>query len=149
MYDMIKSLTITVSVSLIVGVLFWSLGHDYVKPVVLTMVGQFVGFWLFNTWLRKQHIVQNSKIENERIKEFTKQAVEVECSYCKTVNLIPVRFDIDNDFNCTNCNKPNAVYVGVTVTQKTTPLNVNPLMINTLNPDEQQAIDALSPEQPG
>ena len=147
MYDMIKSLTITVSVSLVVGVLFWSSGHDYVKPIILTLVGQFAGFWLFNTWIRKQHIIKTGQLENERIKEFSKQAVEVECSYCKTSNLIPVRFDIDNDFNCSNCGKPNAVYVGVTVTQKTTPLNVSPLMVNTLNPDEQQAIDTLSAEQ--
>ena len=149
MHDMIKSLIITVSVSLAIGVLSWASGHDYIKPAILALVGQFVLFWLFNSWLRKQHITQTNKLENERIKEFTKQAVEVECSYCKTTNLIPVRFDIDNDFNCTNCNKPNAVYVGVTVTQKTTPLNVSPLMINTLNPDEQQAIDTLSTAQPG
>lgn len=144
MLDVIKSLTITVTVSLLVGLVFWATGYDYVKPIILTMVGQFAVFWLFNTWLRKQHMIQTNKLENERIKEFSKQAVDVECSYCKSTNLIPVRFDVDNDFECTNCGKPNAVYIGVTVTQKTTPLNVSPLMVNTLNPDEQQAIDTLS-----
>ena len=143
MLSIIRSLAITLAISSVVSVVFWSTGSDYIKPFVLTTVGQFAVFWLINTWLRNKHMIESKHLENERIKEFGKQGVEVECSYCKTTNLVPVRFDIDNDFECVNCGKPNAVYVGVTVTQKTTPLNVSPLMINTLNPDEQQAIDKL------
>lgn len=143
MLSILRSLAITLFISFVVALVFWSTGDDYVKPFILTTVGQFTIFWLINTWLRNKHIIENKQLENERIKEFSKQGVEVECSYCKATNLVPVRFDMDNDFECVNCGKPNAVYVGVTVTQKTTPLNVSPLMINTLNPDEQQAIDKL------
>lgn len=143
MFIIIRSLAITLVISSVVSVVFWSTGSDYIKPFVLTTVIQFAGFWLINSWLRNKHMIESKHLENERIKEFSKQGVEVECSYCKATNLVPVRFDIDNDFECINCSKPNAVYVGVTVTQKTTPLNVSPLMINTLNPDEQQAIDRL------
>lgn len=143
MLNILRSLVITLVISSVVSVVFWSTGGDYIKPFVLTTVVQFAGFWLINIMLRNKHMIESKHLENERIKEFSKQGVDVECSYCKTTNLVPVRFDIDNDFECVNCGKPNAVYVGVTVTQKTTPLNVSPLMINTLNPDEQQAIDKL------
>lgn len=144
MLDVFRSLGITLSISLVVSTVYWSIGENYVKPFILTTVGQFVVFWLINTWIRSRQLTQNKQLENERIKQFNSQGVEVECSYCKTSNLIPVRFDIDNDFECLNCGKPNAVYIGVTVTQKTSPLNVNPLMINTVNNDEQAAIDKLS-----
>lgn len=143
MFNIFRSIVITLAVSFIVSLVFWSTGSDYIKPFILTTVGQFTIFWLINNWLRNKHLIENKQLENERIKEFSKQGVEVECSYCKTPNLIPVRFDIDNDFECVNCEKHNAVYIGVTVTQKTTPLNVSPLMINTLNPDEQHAINKL------
>ena len=82
-----------------------------------------------------------TQLENERIAEYTKQSVTAECAYCKTSNMIPLRVDKDNDFNCTNCNKPNAVYIGITVTQKTNPMNVDSLAINTFNPDERSAIE--------
>jgi len=143
MFNIFRSLAITLAISFIVSLVFWSTGYDYIKPFILTTVGQFTIFWLINNWLRNKHLIENKQLENERIKEFSKQGVEVECSYCKTPNLIPVRFDTDNDFECVNCEKHNAVYIGVTVTQKTTPLNVSPLMINTLNPDEQHAINKL------
>lgn len=144
MTSILRSLTITLAVSSIVAVVFWATGHDYIKPFVLTTTIQFAAFWMINTWLRNHHMIQTKRIENDRIKEFNKQGIDVECSYCKSPNLIPVRFDTGNDFQCVNCDKPNAVYIGVTVTQKTTPLNVSPLMISTLNPDEQHAIDQLS-----
>ena len=144
MFIIIRSLLLTGVIASIVGATFWSLDEGFLKPFVLTIILQFIGFWMFNTITQRIFQVKEKRLDNERIAEFSKQGVEVECAYCKTTNLVPVRFDIDNDFACVNCDKPNAIYIGVTVTQKTTPLNVSPLMINTLNPDEQQAIDGLS-----
>ncbi|MBP01547.1 MAG: hypothetical protein CMM25_01885 [Rhodospirillaceae bacterium] len=146
MFILIRSLLITGAVSGIVGTTFWSLDQGFLKPFVLSIILQFIGFWIFNTISQRIFSIKERQLENERIAEFSKQGVEVDCAYCKTTNLVPVRFDVDNDFECINCGKPNAIYIGVTVTQKTTPLNVSPLMINTLNPDEQNAIDKLSSE---
>ena len=146
MFMLFRSLLITGVVSGIIGTTFWSLDQGFLKPFVLSIILQFIGFWIFNTISQRIFSIKERQLENERIAEFSKQGVEVDCAYCKTTNLVPVRFDVDNDFECVNCGKPNAIYIGVTVTQKTTPLNVSPLMINTLNPDEQNAIDKLSSE---
>jgi uncharacterized membrane protein YeaQ/YmgE (transglycosylase-associated protein family) len=146
MFILFRSLLITGAIAGIVGSTFWSLDQGFLKPFILTIIIQFVGFWMFNTISQHIYNIKQKQLENERIAEFTKQGVEVECAYCKTTNLVPVRFDLDNDFECVNCEKPNAIYIGVTVTQKTTPLNVSPLMINTLNPDEQRAIAGMSNE---
>jgi hypothetical protein len=143
MLVILRSISITLLISLVVGLIFWSTGGNFSRAFTLAIVIQFAVFWVYNTLSEKYFNLKQRQLDNERIKEFTKQGLEVECSYCKTVNLVPVRFDVDNDFSCTNCGKPNAIYIGVTVTQKTSPLNMSPLLINTLNPDEQQAIDRI------
>jgi len=145
-YTIIRSLVITSLISATIAGTFWSLDQTFIKPFILSFILQFIGFWLFNTCAEYFYSIKARQLENDRIIEFSKQGISVNCAYCSTENLIPVRFDDNNDFLCTNCDKNNAVYIGVTVTQKTSPLNVNPLMINTVNSDEQQAIDRLSHE---
>jgi hypothetical protein len=142
--DILKSILITFSVSGVGALIGWSIDYNPIKIFILFTSIQFIGFWILNTVTGHLRQVKMTKLENERIAEYTKQSVQAECAYCKTMNLIPLRMDIDNDFNCTNCNKPNAVYIGVTVTQKTNPVSADPLAINTLNPDEQAAIDHIN-----
>lgn len=144
LFGIVRSIAITATVSSAVGGIFWALDGNFWKPFVLATVIQFVIFWMFTTVMDRISLFKQKQIENDRIAEFSKQSIEAECSYCKTLNLIPLQMDRDNDFDCTNCGKPNAVYIGVTVTQKTTPLNVSSLAINTLNPDEQSAIDKIT-----
>lgn len=143
MWQILRSLVITSIISSTVSAVVWTAGIEFWKPFVVMTVFQFVGFWLFNSYNQYNFKLKQTKLDNERIAEFSKQSLEAECAYCKTVNLVPVRFDVENDFSCINCNKPNAVYIGVTVTQKTTPMNVSPLLVNTVNTDEQRAIDQL------
>ena len=142
--DILKSILITFSVSGVGALIGWSIDYNPIKIFILFTSIQFIGFWILNTVTGHLRQVKMTKLENERIAEYTKQSVQAECAYCKTMNLIPLRMDIDNDFNCTNCNKPNAVYIGVTVTQKTNPVSADALAINTLNPDEQAAIDHIN-----
>lgn len=142
--DILRSLGITFCVSGIGALIGWSIDHNPLKIFILLTSIQFVGFWILNTVTGHFRQIKMTRLENERIAEYTKQSIQAECAYCKTLNLIPLRMDLDNDFNCTNCNKPNAVYIGVTVTQKTNPMSVDSLAINTLNPDEQAAIDHIN-----
>lgn len=143
MIPILRSIAITTTLAALVGLVFWSISGEFIKPFVLTIIIQFVLFWIFNTCSSYIYELKATALENERIAEFTKQGIEVGCSYCRSVNLIPVRFDEGNDFTCINCDKENAVYIGITVTQKTTPLNVTPITVNTLDPAEQQALDQL------
>ena len=148
MIPIIRSLSITFIVASLVGLVFWSIGEDFVKPFVLTIILQFVVFWIFNTCSGYIYNLKLAEIQITREAEFTKQGIEVGCAYCRTVNFIPIRFDDDNDFKCTSCDKANAVYIGVTVTQKTTPLNINSISVNTIDHGEQQAIGQLTGQQP-
>ena len=144
MLAILRSVFITACVSACVSGVFWWSGSNFANVFVTCTLIQFGVFWMFNTII--QHVTQMkmTKLENERISEYSKQSIQANCAYCATDNLIPLRLNQDNDFTCTNCGKTNAVYVGVTVTQKTTPMNMNSLDINTLNPDEQAAIDQIN-----
>lgn len=139
--NILRSLAITLAISGTCASVGWSLDYNFWKIFALITAIQFVGFWIFNTIIQHIKQVKMTQLENERIAEYTKQSITAECAYCKTPNLIPLRVDSDNDFDCTNCNKPNAIYIGITVTQKTNPMNVDSLAINTLNPDERSAIE--------
>lgn len=140
----LRSIAITLCVSGTCGLLFWSLDYSFIKAFTLSTIIQFIGFWMFNSIMQHVRQVKMTELENQRIAEYTKQSINVECSYCKSNNLIPLHVNGDNDFKCVNCGKENAVYVGITVTQKTNPMNVDSLAVNTLNPDEQAAIDSIS-----
>lgn len=141
--NILRSLATTLSVSGTCALVGWSLDYDFWRIFALITAIQFVSFWVFNSILQHIKQVKMTQLENERIAEYTKQSITAECAYCKTSNMIPLRVNNDNDFDCTNCNKPNAVYIGITVTQKTNPMNVDSLAINTLNPDERSAIEYL------
>lgn len=141
--NILRSLATTLSVSGTCALVGWSLDYDFWRIFALITAIQFVSFWVFNSILQHIKQVKMTQLENERIAEYTKQSITAECAYCKTSNLIPLRVNNANDFDCTNCNKPNAIYIGITVTQKTNPMNVDSLAINTLNPDERSAIEYL------
>lgn len=141
--SILRSIAITLCVSGVCTVVCWSLGYNAYKTFALVTAFQIGGFWVYNSIMQHVTQIRMTQLENERIAEFTKQSISAECAYCKTNNLIPLRMDADNDFDCINCKKPNAVYIGITVTQKTNPMNADQLAVNTLNPDELSAIESL------
>jgi|SaaInlV_165m_DNA_1040744.scaffolds.fasta_scaffold50532_2 hypothetical protein len=143
MLNILKSLSITVIISLVVGTLFWTLGYDPIKASVFTLIGQLAFFYVFNTIIESKAIFKNKELENERIKEFSKQGTIVPCAYCSVDNFIPIRFDSDNKFPCTACTKQNSVYINITTAQVTSPLEANPLMVQSYIAEKEQAIAKL------
>ena len=143
MLNILKSLSITVIIAAAIGAIFWTLGFDPIKAGVFALIGQFGFFYIFNTILQSKNILKNKELENERIKEFSKQGTIVPCAYCSVDNLIPIRFDTDNQFPCNSCNKQNAVYINITTAQVTSPLEANPLMVQAYIADKEQAIAKL------
>ena len=78
-----------------------------------------------------------------RIKEYSKQGIDTECAFCTAPQFVPIRFDIDNEFDCTECGKSSALYVTVTSAQKTNPLDVSPLRVNTIISEELEAREKI------
>ncbi len=144
MKEIFKSLIITVIFGLVVGfAVSYTFDLDLLRTIVGTILAQFIFFMLYNNWMKRR---AENLLEVElttRIQEYTKQGVDLECAYCKAPNYVPIRMDEDNDFVCEECNKTNAVYISLTTAQKTQPINMLPLSVNTLIADELEAKESI------
>ena len=141
--SIIRSLLITMCVSGMLASVCWSSGFDFWKSFMIVTIIQVFLSWCVKTTLTYMHNYRDKQMNLEFIREYSKQSVVVGCSYCSVENTAPVRFDRDNDFVCINCGKENALYVNITATQKTTPYTNGKFLVNTMNDDEQRAIDSF------
>ena len=143
MGSIIRSLLVTIVISLAISLAFYFMGSDPKKIFIISFAAIMVVGFLLGQWSTTKMIIKNKQLENERIIEFTKQGVSVECSYCSEVNFVPIRFDIKNEFDCNKCGKKNAIYLDIITTQITNPIQSARLQIQTINSDEQSAIDKI------
>lgn len=60
----------------------------------------------------------------------SQQSVEISCSYCKERNIVPIRLDLRNEFDCKSCKKSNLVIFQFASAQITTPLELPQLGTN-------------------
>lgn len=125
------------------GLLGWLisylLNYDLLKCFVATLAAQYVFFYLWNTVLSHNRTNKMSQEETQRIVAYQQQGVTVNCAHCNQPNFIPVRMDQDNQFECEECGKHNAVYIDVTVAQKSQSLDRSILSINSLIKEQQDA----------
>ena len=118
--DIIISIAVTLLMAaLISSALYFAFDVSILKSSIVTILLQVLGFYIWNSYL--QYKMKRVLIEEEtkRLESYTAQGVEVNCAYCNSINYIPVRFDQDNGFECTDCGKHNSVYVDVKTAQKT------------------------------
>lgn len=87
------------------------------------MISSCVNIW--NEWLKIRAALDNKKLENERIREFSKQGAILECEFCGKENSVPIRLDIKNRFTCTSCGCENAVLVDIHTARPTLPLSMD------------------------
>lgn len=141
--SILRSLAITFCISAAIAYTATLSNYSFWLFFTCSTAIQFVFHWSVGYIMNIVATLRNKQLENQRIAEFSKQSVNVNCAYCRQTNTVPVRFESYNDFTCENCGKPNAIYVNLTVTQKTTPLNVKPVNINTVDEEEQVIISQI------
>ena len=110
---------------------------------IVSFLGQFVLFYIWNSYVSYRLNLDMNRQETERIKAFESQGVDVNCAHCNSGNYIPVRFDQDNTFECVSCGKSNVVYVDVTVAQQTQFIDKQNLSLNTIIKEKLDAADEL------
>lgn len=141
--EILLSLTKTVIVAIGLGYATWYItGHDLLKCCLAYLIGQYILFYFWNSVLEQKQIKLLAQEETERIKIYNQHGVEANCAHCNHPNYIPIRMDEENQFICEQCGKPNAVYVDVTVAQKTEILDrervsVNSYIKNKLDAEEK------------
>ena len=135
--SLLKTVTVSVVIALIAQLLF---EQDAVMWFVVSFLGQFVLFYMWNSYVSYKLNLDINRQETERIKAFESQGVDVKCAHCNSVNYIPIRMDEDNGFECAACGKTNAVYVDVTVAQQTEFIDKRKVL-NTITEGKEDATD--------
>lgn len=104
---------------------FWvsTYGVNLILGVCSGIAIQFILYNVFTSVLNSIVILKNKKLENERLKEFSYQGLELECPcFKKEKELVPVRFNTPNYYRCRECNKQLSVIVTAETAVVTEPL---------------------------
>lgn len=97
-----------------------------VEPIgifVLTTLIQFALSWYLKTYIAHKRNIALTQQQTALLEQIETEATEAPCAYCNTINMIPIQPDINNDFECTECGETNAVYVNITIAQKSVPID--------------------------
>jgi hypothetical protein len=118
--NVLKSLLILFSISCSISLLFSKNIIDYIKYFLSISLIQII---LYQIYLKIVSIFIE-KIKLDKIKEYSKQGMEVSCPCYKANKVfIPIRLNGNNDFKCLECNKNVSVTVDVKTFLATEPLD--------------------------
>ena len=138
------SLTITTLLSVVISALIWLVFDiDPVRCFLATFLIQLVGSYIYRSFLQTLERNNIRSEETKRIEMYSQQGVDANCAYCNATNFIPVRMDDDNSFACEACDKTNAVYIDVTVAQKTDIIDKQNLSVSSYIKEKIDATERL------
>jgi hypothetical protein len=117
------------------GYIFKANGLNFYIGAITGGAIQFVFNYIYETIFNAFVALQNKKLENERIKEFTMQGIEVECPCSRKVkDFVPIRLNTSNKYKCKECQKLISVYITPSTALTTEPIldtdTVNPSIIS-------------------
>lgn len=104
-------------ITLSITATLFGLALTYLKvPLIigipLGVLIQFGLYYAFITSLNAYMAIKDKQIENERIKEFSLQGLEVTCPCSlKKVEFVPITLNTNNAYKCNTCQKNVSVYV--------------------------------------
>jgi len=131
MVNTIFQLVSFVTISILFGVIFKKFELNFFLGTSVGIAIQFVFTYIFNSILNTITALKNKKLENERIKEFTMQGMEVECPCSRKIKaFIPIRLNTSNKYKCGECQKTISVFLNSTTALTTEPIEDT----NTINP---------------
>ena len=117
------------------GYIFKANGLNFYIGAITGGAIQFVFNYIYETMFNAFVALKNKKLENERIKEFTMQGIEVECPCSRKIkDFVPIRLNTSNKYKCKECQKLISVYITPSTALTTEPIldtdTVNPSIIS-------------------
>ena len=120
-----------VTISALFGVIFKKFNLNIYLGVAFGVSIQFIASYIFSSILNMFIALKNKQLENERIKEFTMQGMEVECPCSKKAKaFVPIRLNTANKYKCAECQKTISVFLNSSTALTTEPIEDT----DTLNP---------------
>lgn len=105
------------------GIAFTKLGFNFYLGVIVGGAIQYIFTYAINSFIQTYASLKNKELENERIKQFSLQGMEVECPCSKKVkDFVPIILNTQNKYKCKECQKLISVYIAPTTALVTEPL---------------------------
>jgi len=113
---MLKRFLIQIATLFFVATLFGltlkQFGVSLIYSVPFGIMLQFGIYYAYVTALNAYVELRNKKLENERIKEFSLQGIEVTCPCAlKKTEFVPIVLNTNNTYKCNTCQKNISVYI--------------------------------------
>jgi len=123
-----KSILILSTVSAFIAGCLFLLNVSFFPVFGLSFIAQILIWNLFNNWKTQRAEIEFELIQNERIKEFSKQGLNCICpdENCNHKVLVPIVLNEENTYKCPECNKSIKVYIGAKTFLATTPVEEDP-----------------------
>ena len=123
MNSAVRSILILLTVGCSTGLFLYQFGINFWVTLLFAIVSQFAIWEIVRYILSYRAALKAAEIEAQILEELGKQTTNIPCAACKKINLVPIRLDINNVFDCNQCGKQNGVYIDVESAQVTTPLD--------------------------
>ena len=109
---LLSQITTLLVVATLNGFVFVSFRSNFIIGFLTGIVVQFGLYYGFTNLIELYAALQNKKLENERLKEFSLQSLEVTCPCYKQIKeIIPIRLNTDNRYKCVECSKAISVII--------------------------------------
>jgi uncharacterized protein (UPF0212 family) len=120
---LVTQLTALLTISILFGLYLKHFNVSLAYSIPLGIMMQFGLYYIFIMVLDAWVVLKNKKLENERIKEFSLQGMEVSCPCSlKKVEFVPIILNTNNNYKCNHCQKNISVYVTAETALVTEPL---------------------------
>jgi len=111
------------SATIITGVIFNHFGLNIYFGFFAGICFQFAISHAIQQFINAYILLKNKALENERIKEFSHQSIEVTCPcHLKIREVVPFRFNTENRYRCKECRKAISVFTETQTAVFTEPL---------------------------
>ena len=121
------SLGITTLISTVFALGFYLYTGKFLAPFCIITALQFFFFVIANTILKKRDVDRMTRYEIDALEKLSKFSVNLQCSYCKLSNTVPITLNKENRFTCNSCKQVNGIKMQFFTTQITTPIETNPI----------------------
>jgi hypothetical protein len=122
MLMIMRSLGLLFALSAVIAATFSDSVWSFVRWFMLSAAAQIICYNVY----RQIVLLIVKKIANDKLKEYSKQGVEVICPCARAVkNLIPIQLNTDNSYKCLDCNKNVTVKVDVQTFIETQPIDID------------------------
>jgi len=109
---LLTQLTSLVVTAILIGLLFKHFGVSLLIGIPIGVIVQFGLYYAFITALSAYVELKNKQLENERIKEFSLQGLDVTCPCSlKKTEFVPIILNTNNTYKCDHCQKNVSVYI--------------------------------------